>query len=232
MSSSSRDYRKRTQRKSTITTIVAVAIIIAALVAIVIVIASRINSNKNDASSGSAASPNEASAATEQPTLYIPTEQGSTAPTAPAASTPTTKEQGDSTQPTVPESTAAPYTPIDPGAIEPTEAPDLPDQTDAPVQDTPSGDLSSYTDDSGVLHVFTPSGYNWTYYYDADCVSIKCDPHYDRGQYEFLITGLKPGNTTFNVYYYTEPDNSKAFVKVPVSAVIDDDLNVIALTVG
>ena len=222
MSNMNRDYdrmarRRRTQRKSMITTIIAGAVIIAAVIAIIIVILALIKNNNGDTQSTST----EATSATSQPTLYIPPEQGLTPSQVPT--------QQASQQPGTEAPAAAPTTPTEPDSSEaPTEAPDTPVQTDAPADnsDDSVGDGSSYTDANGVLHVFTPSGYSWTYYYDADRVKIACEPHYDVSQYEFLITGLQPGRTEFNVYYYTDSEK-KNFVKIPVVAEIDDSLRVV-----
>lgn len=222
MSNSSRDYRRRTQRKSMITTVIAGAVIIAAVIAIIVVILSLI---RNNSSSGQA-SATEPSSATVQPTLYIPGEQGGLTPSAVPTQQPGATQPA-ATQPAATQPGAQPASPTD--SVTPTEQPAPPAPvTDAPAQPQPvdtTSDGDSYTDSDGVLHVFTSSGYSWTYYYDPDSVSITCEPHYDTNRYEFRITGLRPGTTQFNVYYYTDAEKT-AFVKVPVTAEIDDNLRV------
>lgn len=213
MSNYNSDYdrmarRRRTQRKSIITTVIAGVIIIAAVIAIILVILSLLKNSSNQQTTPAATE-----TATVQPTLYQQTEPGTTAPTqSPTSAQPTqqtpavtpTEQQGGSTV------TEAPYETPTEADREPTE---------------PIATGSSYTDDSGVLHVFTPSGTNWTYYSDGVSVKITCQPHYDLGQFEFLITGLIPGDTEFNVYYYTD-EAQKEFVKVPVTANVDGNLRV------
>lgn len=198
---SSFERRRRTKRKGQITTIIAGAVILIALLAIIIVVMSVIN---KDSADEQPAQPT--ATETVQPTLYIPTEANASteAPTQPAVNPSTTE-----TRPS--------------GTTAPTETPDV---TEAPTDPAPaeiSGD--SYTDESGVLHVFTPSGYNWTYYSDGVSVKITCQTHYDIGQYEFLITGLIPGATDFNLYYYTD-EAQTTFVKIPVTVSVDSDLRV------
>ena len=218
---SSNNYRRRTQRKSMVTTIIAGVVIVAAVIAIIVVILSLVKNASSEKQTSDATE-----AATSQPTLYIPTEQGALTPaplptqqsgSAPATTAPTQSPTQPAQTPTTPAQTEAPAQP------DPTEAP-APAETDAPRDDTPA-EGSSYTDDSGVLHIFTPAGYNWTYYSDGVSVKITCNPHYDIDQNEFLVTGLKPGNTEFNVYYYTAADKS-TFVKIPVTAYVDENLRV------
>lgn len=225
--SNSNDYRKRTQRKSMITTIISGVVIVAAAAAIIFVIVAMINNGSSD----SAASSPDSASATVQPTLYqngqggltpseLPTQQaGTTQATAPAPAT--TAPQPTQAGPTAPRATEAPRQ-------TPTE-PDTQDQPAEPVDNTGTGrlreeaPLNAYTDGSGVLHVITPAGYNWTYQCDGEHVSVTCDPH--DGQYEFLITGIAPGKTDVTPQYFVREDK-KAWVAVPVYVNVDADLRV------
>lgn len=202
------DRRRHTKRKGQITTVIAAAVILIALVAILLVVLSLIKKN-ND--STPQAQPT--AAVTEQPTLYIPAESSD------PAAVETTVQPSSAPQPTAAAPSETPAQPTEPSGTEPTEKPE---PSEVPYE--PMGD-ESYTDDEGVLHVYTPAGYNWTYYYDGESVKITCKPHFDINRYEFLITGLKAGTTEFNLYYYTDPDQT-LFVKIPVTAVIDDNLRI------
>ena len=171
-----------------------------------IVVLSLAGKNKGTEQQAAATEP-----ATAQPTLYIPTESDTEAPTQPATNAP---------QPTdAPSATTAPAATEASDPDDATEAPESPATTEAPSV----GSGESYTDDSGVLHVFTPRGTNWTYYSDGVSVKITCQYHAD--QYEFCIAGQIPGVTQFNLYYYTD-EAKTTFVKIPVTAVVGDDLTV------
>ena len=212
----SREYermerRRRTQRKSLITTIIAGVIIIAAVVAIIVVVISLI---KNNSSSSDPA--DSTVAATEQPTLYMPTEQGVT-PTVPEATVPA---QVPATTADDPDRATEPA-PIDPGAADyPTEASD-------PVYTEPADSGSSDTGDDGTLHVYTyghvDGDYYWSYSIDNVNVKITCKHDYDTDRYDFSIKGVSPGAANVILYYKTATNNKEA---LSVTVMVNDDLSV------
>ena len=227
--SSSSDYRKRVQRKGMFTTIIAGVVIVGAVIAIIVAIIALSSKDKTkDAATPDTASQSGETTDATQPTLY---RGGNVSPTQPLpTTTPSTQaptQKPDSSTPQTP--TQAPAqtsteepgdTPIDPGAAEtPADNPDN-TGTGAIRSEAP---LNTYTDDSGVLHVFTPAGYNWTYQCDGSHVMITCDPH--DGQYEFLVTGIAPGSEEIIPQYFVAADKS-AWVRVPLTVTVDANLRV------
>ena len=210
------DYRRKknarqARGRSNVTAVLAVVVIIAALIAIAVVIISLIPKNAAPPAGQQTASE------TAQPTLYIPDRQDAGTPTAPPA-TAAPQSPADNA-PTAPDATSAPDAPY---ADDPTE-PDV-DTPIAPA-DTPASGTSIEAD--GALHYFasggTSDGYNWTYSSDGVIVDITCKYLFDSGQYDFIITGVTPGETSFTLVYYTDDTHS---VNVPMTVSVDDSLKV------
>ena len=230
---SSSDYRKRTQRKGIITTVIAGVVIIAAVVAIVIAIIALTN-NSDDKTAPADATSAATEAGSAQPTMYrgdavTPTQPLPT--TVPSGTTPTNPSGQTATETPAVTPTEAPAvtptesgntgsTPIDPGAAE-TPADNVDNSGTGAIRS--EAPVDSYTDDSGVLHIITPAGYNWTYQCDGSHVSITCDPQGDR--YEFLVTGIAPGSEDIIPQYFVSEDKS-AWVRVPVTVYVDENLRV------
>ena len=222
--SSSSDYRKRTQRKGMATTIIAGVVIVGAVIAIIVAIialSSKDNTKNTATPSDATAAQSDATADATQPTLYRGELPTITNPTSPAStSTGSTPTTAPTIAPTTAPTQAPADTPIDPGAVEtPAENPDN-SGTGRIRNEAP---LNTYTDDSGVLHIITPAGYNWTYQYDGSHVSITCDPQGDR--YEFLVTGVAPGSEEVTPQYFVREDKT-AWVAVPVTVYVDENLRV------
>lgn len=204
-----RDYermerRKKLHEKSMITSIIAGVVIVAALIAIVIVVVALVNKNKPEEQ------PEATVAVTEQPTLYRPEEHTE------AAKSPT-----ESTQPALSQqATQAP----DPYTAQ-TQSWENPQPTEAPAQF--DGITSSY---EGVLHYYasgqTSYGYNWTYSGGGGIVDITCGYDFSIHQYDFIITGVSPGTTSFYLIYYTADDQE---VSVPMTVTVDENLKVTQL---
>ena len=203
-----RDYeraerRRRSREKGKITSIIAVGVIVLALIAIIVVVIALIGKNQP------AAPTEETVAATEQPTLYVP-----------STSSPTPSERATSAaQPTSPsydETEAAPDV---------QDEPDTPDDTDDNDDDSDNSPGSAFAA-GGALHYYayggTSGGYNWTYDSMGD-VGVTCKYNFDEGQYDFTLTGISPGETSVTLIYYAADDQP---VEVSLNVRVNDDLSV------
>jgi hypothetical protein len=202
-----RDYeraerRRRTREKGRITSIIAVGVIVLALIAIIVVVIALVGKHQP------AAPAEETVAATEQPTLYIPS---TTSPT------PTERTAVQPTSPSYDETEAAP---------DAQDEPEIPDDADSDSDEDPDAAQGSASADGGALHFYvnggTSGGYNWTYD-SMGGVSVACQYNFDEGQYDFTLTGVSPGETSVTLIYYAADDQP---VEVPLSVRVNDDLSV------
>ena len=198
-----RDYERmerriRTRRRGRIASIIAGVVIVAAVAVIIVVVISVASRNAQPTMT-----PTEA--ATEQPTLYKPTE-------ASATSAPTSAYQ--QTTDSYVQPTALAYAP--------TITPD--DVTQADAQ--PATQYSEQAV-SGALHYYasgkTTEGYNWTYSSYGTTVDITCKYDFGQNRYDFIITGTSPGTTSFTLVYYAADDQP---VSVPMTVSVDESLRV------
>lgn len=73
----------------------------------------------------------------------------------------------------------------------------------------------------------TSYGYDWTYSGGAGVVSITCDYSFESHQYDFSITGVAPGTTSFTLYYNTDDG-----VQQPVYMTVQVDSNLNVTQIG
>ena len=193
-----RDYermerRKKLHEKSLITSIIAGVVIVAALIAIIFVVVALVSKHQPEAQ------PVSTEAATEQPTLYRPTEQ-------PATASPTDTVQAP---------TAAAYS---------TEAQPL---TEAPAATSQQEQGTATPAEQGALYYYangsTSYGYDWTYSGGGGVVSVSCTYDFSSAQYNFLLTGVAPGTAQLSLVYYTADDQP---VTVPMTVSVDENLKV------
>ena len=203
-----RDYerferRRRTRRKSALASIAAVAVILVAVAAIVIAIVAVIS--RNQAQGG----PSETVAATEQPTLYQPSAQETSAPQPTTGYSPTESGYQPATQSyySEPDVTEAPYN--EPYTPEPTYAEGAASASD--------GALHYYA------HGKTSYGYDWTYSGGGGIVSVTCKYNFDLEQYDFIITGLSEGVSDLTLIYNTGDGQTSSHY---MTVTVDSNLNV------
>ena len=217
----SREYerlerRMRTRRKNIIASVIAGIFIVAAVAAIILVVLSLNDKTRNSAQ------PEATVAVTEQPTLYTPAQNtvpSSVAKTE-AGQTPTYARQDDSAQQS--ETEAQLYTEnVDPqssaekrgGPQDATSSPHEP----LPLPEAVAGALHFYADGG------TTEGFNWTYSSYGTVANITCVYNFTQRQYDFIISGITPGTTSFTLVYYAS-DNDR--VEVPMTVSVDEYLNV------
>ena len=207
-----RDYerserRRQQHRKSVISSVIACVVIVAAVAAIVIVVLSLINKNTPESTADPTA------VVTEQPTLYRPTEK----------STEVKATQQSGQQATQAYGQTATQGSVQTEAASPTEAQTA--ETEAPPKPTFSPEAVA-----GALHFKangkTSYGYNWTYSGGVG-VNINCTYDFSNQEYDFAITGVTPGTTSFTLIYYTDDNET---VSVPMSVSVDSDLKVTRLS--
>ena len=202
---SDRDYerierRRRTRRKEAVTSVIAGTVIVAAIAVIIVAVIAVVSRNN----APEAVQPTEA--ATEQPTLYQPTEQSPTA----------TEAKTEYYQPTY-SNTELPTSAVN-------TTPAYGEATTAAAQ---PGTQYSEQAVSGALHYYaygmTTEGYYWTYSSYGTTVDITCVYDFQQHKYDFVITGTSPGTTSFTLYYKTDDDHE---LSETMTVSVDENLRV------
>lgn len=94
-------------------------------------------------------------------------------------------------------------------------------------QQSQQGQQSGAVEGGNVLHYYangqTSYGYDWTYSGGGGVVSIYCTYDFNSNTYDFSITGVSEGTTSFTLYYNTSDGEQ---VPVPMTVSVDSSLNV------
>lgn len=89
------------------------------------------------------------------------------------------------------------------------------------------GNAGGAVEGGNVLHYYangqTSYGYDWNYSGGGGVVSIYCTYDFDAKQYDFTVTGVSEGTTSFTLYYNTDDGVQ---VPVPMTVSVDSNLNV------
>lgn len=191
-----RERRERSRRKYIIAnTLIAIAIL-AVIIGAVFLVVSLVNKNKpaTDATSPAVVATEETQKATEAPATAAPIE---TKPRATQPQIPTQAQQ------------------------------ETPSETQQATNTTATGAAAPDASKASVLHYYangkTTEGYNWDYSGGGGVVSINCTYDFSKQQYDFTITGVAPGTTSFTLMYWTGDNQT---VSVPMTVTVADDLSV------
>lgn len=193
-----RERRERSRRKYMITNSMIGILIVAVIVGVVVLVVFLVNKNRP---ATDATAP--AVVATEQATQKV-TE-------APATAAPIETKQ-PTTQPQIPTQAQQQQ-----AASEAQQA----------TNTTATGAAAPDASKASVLHYYangkTTEGYNWDYTGGAGVVSINCTYDFTKQQYDFTVTGVAPGTTSFTLVYWTGDNQT---VSVPMTVTVSDDLTV------
>ncbi len=215
------ERRRNTHRKSLVTTIVFASVGVLVLGGIIFGAAKLIGGNNKD--KNTAPTSVTATISTEAKTPTTPAQSGSTAAT---QSNERQAQQGQqATQAPQAFSTDAPI-----GQSATTASGDPYNTGDPALNgngDSQTGNSGSAVEGGNVLHYYangqTSYGYDWTYSGGGGIVSIYCTYDFDSKQYDFTVTGVSEGTTSFTLYYNTADGVQ---VPVPMTVSVDSNLNV------